>query len=191
MFTSQLVVGHAEAYVATCRARERRGPNGEAYVATVWHTLDRGTTWQRVPWRRALRAFVSRALFAPWPPEYVVAMELREQRLEVEFWEDWGQDGSRGENFDTGHRTEPIWRARLIEDRWSIRLDRRWCLRDGPYGPKELKLDLPRFRAAPPLAGTRLLRPQPLAQAFRCTPASWDASANLSTLRRSHPSTSA
>lgn len=159
------MVGDAEAYVAACDRREPRGPNGESHLASIWHTLDGGVTWRPVAWRRAIRVFASRAVFAPWPPEYVVAMALRERAVEIEFWEDWGMDGTPGEDMDTGHRTEPIWRARLVGGRWSIRMDRRWSTRDGTFGPRGLELDLPGFR--PPSFAPRVRREEAIFQRAR------------------------
>jgi hypothetical protein len=152
MITGQLVINETEAYVASCTDLQKPGPHGESSAATIWHTRDRGTTWTPLRWRRQLRVFVSRGLLAPWPPEAIRTLQLRERCLEIEFWEDGGTSGMDGANTQTGYRTEPIWRATLDHQRWSLRFDRRWKVSDGLYTQVPIELDLPGF-ATPPSDG--------------------------------------
>jgi hypothetical protein len=150
--TAQLRVSDSEAYVATCEKRNSPGPNGEVYQASVWHTDHAGASWSRLPWARSLRTFVSPGALAPWPPECVTSMALRDGALRVEFWEDWGMDGRPGEDFETGYRTEPIWHATLAKNnRWSLRVDRHWRSADGAFGPHPVELNLPGFLPPPGL----------------------------------------
>lgn len=73
-------------------------------------------------------------------------MELPNGQLEIEFWEDWGMSGRPGEDFETGRRTEPIWRALLREGRWTIRMRRRWRSSDGTFGPHPVPFGLSGFQ---------------------------------------------
>lgn len=138
-------VAHCDrAYVALMRARREPGPNGETSIAEIWETRDRGQTWRALPWRRAARSFISQAVFARWPPEWVNAMWLRDTGLEIEVREDmgWGSPGDR------------IWRATWRGDRWRVRFDRLHRSDvDGLIVPASVELDLPGITAPPTFLG--------------------------------------
>jgi len=141
--TAQIARGD-EAYVALERDRPERGPNGESTVAEIWHTTDLGQTWRAVPWRRALRTFVSRGAFATWPPESVHLMWLRGTSLMIEVREDWGLN-SRWE--------PPIWCATWNGETWRVRYDRRYNVEvDGVMTSPRIELDLPGI-TRPPVLG--------------------------------------
>jgi hypothetical protein len=143
--TAQVASGD-EAYVALMIDRAKRGPSGEIAIAQIWHTIDRGRTWRMLPWRRTARTFLSRGLFARWPPEWVNRMWLRDSRLEIECFEDNGPDSAG----------DPIWRAAWDGARWRVRFDRIYdSAIDGGILPKHRELDLPGITTPPALGPFR------------------------------------
>lgn len=137
--TAQLANG-AEAYVALERDLRERGPHGESTVAEIWRTEDRGRTWHPLPWRRSVRALLSRAAFAGWPPEWVNRMWLHDGRLAIEIREDGGPDS----------RMNPIWYATWHRGGWRVRFARHYDVAvDGPIAPASIELDLPGITTPP------------------------------------------
>jgi len=137
--TAQVANGD-EAYVAVERELRKLGPNGESSVAEIWHTSDRGRTWRPLPWRRAVRSLVSRAVVARWPPEWVNRMWLRGKSLSIEIREDGGWGGS----------WDPIWQATWNGERWRVRFERRYDSDvDGQIWPASIELDLPGITTPP------------------------------------------
>ena len=93
-----------------------------------------------------MRVFVSRAVFARWPPEWVNGMWLRDTRLEIEVREDQGQDS----------RWDPIWRATWAGARWRVRFDRLYRSEiDGLIWPTPIELHLPGITTPPSLGPFR------------------------------------
>jgi hypothetical protein len=143
--TAQVANG-AEAFIALMRDRRERGPSGETTVAEIWHTIDRGQTWGTIPWRRAPLVFLSPAIFARWPPEWVNRMWLHGTTLAIEVREDGG----------TVSRWDPIWSATLVRGRWRVRFDRLYQAEiDGPIFPTSIELDLPGITRPPALGPYR------------------------------------
>lgn len=141
-FTAQVANG-AEAYVAVERELSERKLDGQSSVAEIWHTVDRGRTWHPLPWRRSAWVFVSRGLFARWPPEWVNRMWLQGTSLMIQVREDWGMGGPG----------EPIWNATWDGARWRIRFDRTYRVEvDGSILPPAIELDLPGI-TTPPSSG--------------------------------------
>lgn len=112
--TSQCSLGD-ESVVAYSAKRSLRGPNGEARVAFLLRTLDRGATWRHVPLTRDAWSFLIFPGFPVWPPEFVSNVELGSETVTITFRDEWVIYEPGGESLWTGALSpRGVWRIRRV-----------------------------------------------------------------------------
>ena len=134
--TAQLAISDTEALLAYSIRNEDRRLNGEARMAALFHTLDAGQTWTRLPLRRSFVAYFHWGL-PTWPPEAILELSLADSEFQIVFRDEWVPFARGGES---------LWRAsRRQNGKWALTRIRYMDYegKDSPASIDGIALELP------------------------------------------------
>lgn len=82
-------ISEQEAYLAHPVRLAKPTATGSWSRAMIVHTDDGGQTWSDVPLRRCLQSRLGRAMFAPWPPEFLDRIWVHHAQLFIAYRDTW------------------------------------------------------------------------------------------------------
>jgi hypothetical protein len=92
-----------------------RGPSGEAHVAFLIRSDDRGATWSVVPLCRPISSEVRYWGFPVWPPEFITSVALDGDRARIVFADEWVPFEPGGESLWGGtERRDGLWHVERL-----------------------------------------------------------------------------
>lgn len=112
--TAQATAGES-ALIACSLRREVCGPNGEADVAFLVRSDDRGATWSVVPLCRPVSSQFWYWGFPVWPPEFIASVALDGGTARIVFRDEWVLFEPGGESLWAGaQRSDGLWRIERV-----------------------------------------------------------------------------
>ncbi len=113
--------------------RRKNGPCGEVSVVRVYFSTDSGESWRELPLKLALLTRITTGLPATWPPEDLDRFYFQDQRLCMEYRDQWVPYEAPILQFCA----ESLWKA------WYRAKSRKWVLQRLRYLDYEGGLDKP------------------------------------------------